>query len=144
MDLKDFIKDVVTSISEATAELQIDLAEHGVTVTQARATAPADDAPQSGDPSGAEGRPRQVEKIDFDLAVLAAQDGGAAGVRVVGPETAPAVADGVGAERVSRVVFSVEISYPLARDDLAGRSDQRRERSRPRRRAGGGSKWSRF
>ncbi len=141
MDLKDFIKDVVTSISDATAELQSDLAEYGVTVTQSRVIASAGAAPHPDNPDGS-GGPRQVEKIDFDVAVLAPRDGGATGIRVVGPETLPAAADGTAAERASRVTFSLEISYPAMRDEMAGRTES--HRPRPRRRAGSSGKWSRF
>lgn len=136
MELKDFIKEVITSISEATTELRSDLADHGVIVTPLVADPHAEAAADDG--SG-----RQVEKIEFDVAVTAVEPGAGRTARAI----TVVAADGPDmpeADAISRIAFSLAISFPPVGDDPAPPEPGRAERGRRRPRSSKSRKWTRF
>ena len=98
MDLKEFIKETIAGIIEATNELQDDWKENGVVVNPP-------------EPGGYVSQ-RPTQQIDFDVAVTAANDtegGGKGALKVFSSELSASGKRAAHHEEVSRVKFSIPV-----------------------------------
>ncbi|WP_149142625.1 hypothetical protein [Gemmobacter caeruleus] len=128
MDIKEFVKESLSGIINATIELQQEFEAKGVVINP-----PASDA--SGQVFEADSisyTHRRVENVEFDVAVTAAGEtsgGGKAGIRIA---ILDASLDGTHARRseaVSRVKFTIPISFAPSSIESANQAkrDQRDE-----------------
>ena len=111
MDLKDFIKETISSIAEAVVDLQADLGDKGVVINPPRVIDKA--TAEVFDPE---------DRVSFDVALTASKESagkGGGGLQVavlgVGLNAGGEVANRATAERVSRVAFSISIALPLSK-----------------------------
>ncbi|MCF7700118.1 trypco2 family protein [Loktanella sp. M215] len=128
MDLKDFIKETISGIIEATNDLQDQFADAGILINP----------PVYGD-SGVyeEGssshRDRAIQKIDFDVAVtVASETGGDVGakVRIVSVEAGGAGKHSRSNEEVSRVKFSIPLTLRPTDAEKRNRKEHNRQWNR--------------
>lgn len=129
MDLKEFIKETVAAIVDATSELQVEYESKGVIVNPP-VSVKERDLYEHGNTTY---RYRRVETIEFDVAVTAASEtmGGAkAGLRIFAAEVG---ADGSHArnhEEVSRVKFSIPIVLSPADIERTNKDNAAAERQK--------------
>lgn len=116
MDLKDFISETISSIADATIELQEKYASKSVLINPPSA--------QSGSnvyhPGSDNYTYRHVRDIAFDVAVTVGREttGGAkAGLKVMSVEIGGAADHSTASENVSRVQFSIPITLPPTPDE---------------------------
>ena len=127
MDLKEFISETISSIADATIELQKKYAEHDVLINPPSA--------QSGNdvyhPGSENYTYRRVRDIAFDVAVTAGREtsGGArAGLKVLSIDLGGSAEHSAAQENVSRVQFSIPMTLPPTTDEADNTS--RRQASR--------------
>lgn len=111
MDLKEFVKETISAIADATIELQEQYKENQVLVNPPAA--------QSGTDVYQEGSAnytfRRVRDVEFDVALtIGAETGGKgkAGLKVFSAEIGGSVENTKSQEQVSRVKFSIPLSLP--------------------------------
>lgn len=110
MDLKDFIKETISSISEATAELQVSLGSLGVILNP-----PVDAEDGNVYRAGSKHTYSRIQTIEFDVAVTASADtsGGAkGGLKVLSFEFGAEGTHSRQSEQVSRVKFGIPLVLP--------------------------------
>ncbi|MCF7726363.1 hypothetical protein [Sulfitobacter sp. M22] len=138
MDLKEFITETITGIIEATNELQEKWSDDGVIVN------PPIDYKQSGvfDEGSTVNIYRQIQNVNFDVAVTAAAKtggGGRAGLKVFSAEVG---VDGTHTrqnEEISRVQFSIPLT--LRASDAEGVNRGALKAAGERRAAGRANRW---
>ena len=124
MDLKDFVKETISSIVEATAELQVKYEGRGVLVNPPVTTTERDLYRDD----DSRHQYRRVEIVSFDVAVTASAEstaGGKAGLRVFSVEASLDGLHGRKSEEVSRVRFAIPLVLSAA--DVEGRNRKRAE-----------------
>lgn len=145
MDLKDFIKETVIGLVEATKELQEQFEKDGVIINPPVSLKERD----LYEHSDIRHRYRRVEVIEFDVAVTASSEstgGGRAGLKVLAFE---AGADGRHMrqnEQVSRVKFSVPLVLSPASIEGENKEAAKKaadEQNARMRNPGGGDSWLR-
>ena len=111
MELKEFIKETISGILDATLDLQEAYEETGIFLNPPVSVKERDlfeeNAPGS--------TYRRVETVEFDVAVTAASDssgGGRAGLRIMSIEAGASGEHRRSNEQVSRVKFSIPITLP--------------------------------
>lgn len=134
MDLKDFVKNSITSIVDGIAEAQREVAAKGARLN------PADRSMQSDSRPTLEVDPAtrayaHVDHLQFDVAVTTGETTGTeggAGIRVWGVEMGGKMEGATNDQRVSRLQFRVPIVYPCHLDNKAqqDREAKRREENR--------------
>jgi hypothetical protein len=135
MDLKDFIKETITSIAKAAVELQAELDGDGVIINPPRAIGRDAASPDLFDPEDSVFRYRQIERVSFDVALTAAEERaarGGGGVQVAIVKVGGEASKNETSERVSRVAFSVSVALPASAPEGANRkrAEERREKSK--------------
>ncbi|WP_299953799.1 trypco2 family protein [uncultured Roseobacter sp.] len=129
MDLKDFVKETIAGIVDATTELQEIYEEKGVVVNPPVSVQERDLYEEN----NADHTYRRVETIEFDVAVTASSEtgGGAkAGLRILSAEAGLDGKRSHSSEEISRVKFSVPISLPPSKaegDNRQARDENRRK-----------------
>ncbi|WP_301345963.1 MULTISPECIES: hypothetical protein [Muribaculaceae] len=108
MELKEFIKTAIADVTNAISELQVEL-ENGTIVNPTLPT------PIANTTLPVDGENRQIERLDFDVAVTASDasqiDGGAkAGISVFGAKIG--TKSSAEEQRVSRLTFSIPVVFP--------------------------------
>ncbi len=127
MDIKDFIKETVGAIAEATSELQSEYEETGTIINPPVSNQERDLFEEGGTGSTY----RRVEVIDFDIAVTASGEtggGGKAGLKILSVE---AGMDGKHTQRneeISRVKFSIPVSLPPSNAESLNREKAEQHR----------------
>ncbi|MDW3225104.1 MAG: trypco2 family protein [Paracoccaceae bacterium] len=125
MDLKEFIKETISGIVDATAELQSEYDEMGILINPPVSNSERDLFEEG----SIDHTYRRVESVEFDVAVTATNEtsgGGKAGLKILSME-AGARGDHLRSnEEISRVKFSIPIA--LAPSSAEGRSREARER----------------
>ena len=121
MDLKDFIKETVSGIVNATSELQSEFESHGVVINPPVSTTDRDlyEHEEKGH------RYRRVEVIEFDVAVTAASGSAGeakAGLRIFSAEAGIDGKHSRNNEEVSRVRFAIPIVFSPARVEIANKA----------------------
>lgn len=108
MDLKDFIKETISAIADATEELQAEYLEDGLIVNP-----PTDgNGVDVYEPKSEVHTFRRIKEIEFDVAVSAesnTQGGGGAGLKVLSVELKGGAEHARSSGTVSRVQFSIPI-----------------------------------
>jgi hypothetical protein len=108
MDLKDFIKETISAIADATEELQAEYLDAGLIVNP-----PTDsNGTDVYETNSKVHTYRRIKEIEFDVAVSAESNtkgGGAAGLRVLSVELKGGAEHARSSETVSRVQFSIPI-----------------------------------
>ena len=116
MELKEFIKGTITSIVEATSELQDEFESQSVLINPPSA--------QSGGnvfQVGSENYTlRRVKEVDFDVAVTTSDEsskGAKAGIKVFSAEIGGSGKKSKGTENVSRVRFSIPLALKPTKEE---------------------------
>lgn len=120
MDLKDFIKQTIGGIIDATNELQATYEDEGIFVNPP-VTFKERDLFEENSPGG---RFRRVETIEFDVAVSASSDstgGGKASLKILSVEAGINGEHRRLSEEVSRVRFSIPLTLPKSSAEDANR-----------------------
>jgi hypothetical protein len=131
MELKEFITQTISAISDATTELQATYAEDGIIINPPTSH-------QSGDvymPGNSGYTSRRVQNIHFDVAVTASSEtsGNAkAGIKVLSAQLGAGGSKAVAAEQVSRVSFDVPLTLKPSTEEERNEAEGRRETSRLR------------
>ena len=109
MDLKEFVKETIAAIADATMELQGEYEDKQVLVNPP--------APQSGSDVYQEGSPsytfRRVRDVEFDVALTVGSEtsgGGRAGIKVFSAEIGGSAEKAKTKEQVSRVKFAIPLA----------------------------------
>jgi hypothetical protein len=122
MDLKDFITETISSISDATISLQNKYASQGVIVNP-----PTDSSRSNSYEDDRRFVVRRVESVHFDVAVTAtsATTGGAqAGLKVLSVEFGGKGSHAREHENVSRVQFSIPLALPPTKQEEDNKQKQ--------------------
>jgi len=132
MDLKDFVKETVASIAEATTELQDELAEHGVIINPPRTDANNGDA---FDPKATIKPKLTIIDVQFDVAVSASSEtsgGGGAKLKVFSVGVDGKAEHAKSSEQISRINFKLPISLKpsSAEAEVADNYEKVREKQR--------------
>ena len=134
MDLKDFIKEAVSSITKATVELQAELKDTGVVVNPPVFKEGTDQF----HPGDTVWSHRHIERVKFDVAVTATEESGSKGggkLKVmafgVGASAGGEVTERAAAERVSRVSFSIGVALPPPEEGEASKREFERTVTSP-------------
>lgn len=109
MDIKDFIKETVSAIVDATSELQEEYEQKNVIINPPVSVQERDLYEED----GAGHTYRRVEIVDFDIAVTASSEtggGGKAGLRILSVEAGVDGKHVRSSEHASRVKFSIPIT----------------------------------
>lgn len=120
MDLKDFIKETISSIANATSELQEELKSVGVIVNPPAFT----DRKNDFEPDDFRYTVRRVIDVNFDVAVTAESEvagGGKAGLKVASFEIGGKGEHRRAQESVSRVVFNVPMTLAESQEEKEAR-----------------------
>lgn len=130
MELKDFIKDTIRAIAEATTELQDELSPKGILLNP-----PTNGHDQAVFVEGDKRyHHRPVKDVEFDVALTVGKTGsGGAGAKVniaifeanVGGEIAGS------SQQVSRLKFSVPLALRATSEEVINRAEAEKERNRP-------------
>ena len=120
MDLKDFIKEVINAITNATNELKSELYETGVIINP----------PTNGgsnntfEVGGTQHTLRRVQNIEFDLALTTSTSttgGGKGGLKIFVVEANVGVTHARTNEEASRVKFSIPLALPPSQQEAINR-----------------------
>ncbi|MFK7881984.1 hypothetical protein [Roseobacter sp.] len=125
MDLKDFIKETISGIVDATVELQAEYDEGGILINPPVSNSERDLFEEG----STDHTCRRVELVEFDVAVTATNEtsgGGKAGLKILSIEAGARGGHLRSNEEISRVKFSVPIV--LAPSSAEGRSRELREK----------------
>ncbi|SFE24779.1 hypothetical protein SAMN04488523_1062 [Sulfitobacter brevis] len=109
MDLKDFIKETMTGIIEATNELQDQWSDEGVYVNPPMSKSSSEVYEEN----SSDHIFRQIQTVKFDVAVTAASEtsgGGKAGLKVFSAEIGAKGEHSRQSEEVSRVQFTIPLT----------------------------------
>ena len=129
MDIKDFIKEAIGAIAEATIELQTEYEETG-TIINPPVSVKERDLYEEG---GVGSTYRRVEVIEFDIAVTASGEtagGGKAGLRILSVEAGVDGKHSQQSEEASRVKFSVPVSLSPSGAEATNREATEAHRKR--------------
>jgi hypothetical protein len=129
MDLRQFVKQTVQDIVEATVELQQDLEGKGVIVNPPLSS----DGNITYEHEDADHIRRRIEVIDFDVAVTVGAEtagGGRAGLKVWSVEAGGDGRHARRSEEVSRVRFSLPIVYSPAAVEARNKEAARKRAER--------------
>lgn len=126
MDLKEFITETISAISDATSELQEKYSSQGILINPPSA--------QSGkevyQPGSSNYTFRRVQNIAFDVAVAAGTEVGGqgkVGIRVLSLEISGEGGKQISTEQVSRVCFTVPITLKPTEDETVNAKKRDRE-----------------
>lgn len=125
MDLKEFIKETVSAIIEATVELQDKFEETGSIINPPITNSERDLYGQD----QAHAIYRRVETVEFDVAVTAETSGsgsGKAALKILSLEASLEGAGGKRSEAVSRVKFSVPVVLRASNQEALNREESKR------------------
>lgn len=119
MELKEFVKNTITSISEAVIEAQSELEKDGVVLNPPRMFLRHDI--DGYDPEGSDARIRRVQEVKFDVAVTASEGsgtevGGGIGISVL--KAGADVSTTNTSERANRVAFTIPIAFPPSTTEI--------------------------
>lgn len=121
MNLKEFIRESVTSIVEAASELQQELAAKGAVINP-----PTDGgASETFEEGGVRHTFRRVQVVEFDVALTASTEtsgGGKAGLKIWAAEAGVDGAHARTSEEVSRIRFSIPLALPASEAELSNRT----------------------
>lgn len=111
MDLKEFIKETITSIAEATHELQGELSKIDVIINPPSSHSDVSDRAVDVDDEGSTLRP--LVNVDFDVAVTVGKEtsgGGKAGLKIASFEVGGKGEHSRATEQISRVSFKIPMT----------------------------------
>mgnify|MGYP006287613905 CR=1 FL=1 len=120
MDIKDFVKEAIGAIAEATVELQAQYDDTG-TVINPPVSVKERDLYREGE---IEGTYRRVQLVDFDIAVTASGEtgsGGKAGLKILSIEAGMDGTQSRRNEQASRVKFSIPLSLAPSHAEAANK-----------------------
>ncbi|SHI42682.1 hypothetical protein SAMN04488012_101328 [Palleronia salina] len=129
MDLKDFVKETISSIVEATNELQDEWGDQGVIVNPPVSTL----APGTYKQNSSTHTFRAIQTIKFDVAVTASSQtggGGKVGVKVWVFEAGTEGEHARHHEEVSRVQFEVPLTLRPSETETTNRDHQQAEKGK--------------
>ena len=148
MDLKDFIKETIVGIVEASRELQERFEKEGVIINPP-VSLKERDLYEHGDTRH---KYRRVETVEFDVAVTASTEssgGGKAGLKVLSFDAAAEGRHSRQSEQVSRVRFSLPLVLSPAsiegvnKEAAKRQAEEQAERMRRAEQANRGNSWMR-
>jgi len=126
MDLKEFIKETIGSIVEASRELQIKYKNEGVVVNPPVSVTERD----LFDEGSTRHTYRRVENINFDVAITANTEttgGGKASLKIFSIEAGAQGELSKSNENVSRVNFSIPITLSASSEETTNKNKRERE-----------------
>ncbi|MDK3073376.1 hypothetical protein QO034_09665 [Sedimentitalea sp. JM2-8] len=131
MDLKDFIKETIGGIIEATSELRDAYEEQGVIIN------PPTSYGLEGTSKFEEGSPdhtvRRIHEVEFDVAVTATKEtkgGGKAGLRIMSFDAGLNGSHARKGEEISRVKFAIPITLPASNAETRNKLAKEEERAK--------------
>ncbi|MBU2998965.1 hypothetical protein KO491_03875 [Roseovarius nubinhibens] len=127
MDIKDFIKETISGIVEAAHELHAELDSKSIYINPPRSVS----HPGLFDENSPAQTHRQIQEIEFDIAVTASSDtkaGGKAGLRILEIGATAEGAHSRASEEVSRVKFTIPVTFSPSTAEANSRAASERQR----------------